>query len=102
MLYLVKLVSRIFSVDPICIAGKFLFFSQIPVPWNEHNRSEQISLISNAMAYIHTSAKTAIEKLYSHERVHYKFFTPLTFMEFVHIFKVIGARVSREERVRLF
>lgn len=72
---------------------------QITVPWNEQFRTEQRALVSTAMAFIHRSSVNAVEKLHSHQRNHYVFFTPLTFMEFAHIFKVISAFIGREEKV---
>ena len=72
------------------------------MPWSEHSRDEQISLVATAMSYIHSSSKVAIEKLYSHQKTHYKFFTPLTYMEFIHIFKIVGAYIAKEERVGSF
>ena len=67
--------------------------------WNDHNKNDHISLVAMAMAYIHTSAKAAIEKLYSHQRVLYKFFTPLTYMEFAHILRVVAGYIVRQEKV---
>ena len=76
-----------------------MFTLQLPVPWSEHSRHEQICSVASAMAYIHNSAKAAVEKLYSHQQITYKFFTPLTYHEFVHIFKTVAAYISKTERV---
>lgn len=51
------------------------------------------------MAYIHLSAKSAVERHFCHQREPLRFYTPLTFMEFVHLFKVVAAYVVKRERV---
>ena len=70
----------------------------MPVPWSEHSRHEQIASVATAMAYIHNSSRAAVEKLYSHQRFQHKFFTPLTYQEFVHIFKTVAAFIAKRER----
>ena len=70
------------------------------VPWSDHSRLEQIASVATAMAYIHTSSKAAAERLFSHHGFQYKFFTPRTYKEFVHIFKVVAAYIYKKETVR--
>lgn len=72
---------------------------QIEVEWNVQSKSEQISLIAMAMAYIHKSCQAAIDKQYGHHQVELKFFTPLTFKEFTHIFRVMAAHINTQEKV---
>ena len=73
-------------------------YVQVPVPWSDHSRNEQITSVATAMAYIHNSSKAAVERLYSHQRFQHKFFTPLTYQEFVHIFKTVAAFIAKRER----
>ncbi|XP_048242736.1 dynein heavy chain domain-containing protein 1-like [Haliotis rufescens] len=75
--------------------------SKIVIPWNPARREEQITMASNAMAYIHLSAKSAVERHFCHQREPLRFYTPLTFMEFVHLFKVVAAYVVKRERVNI-
>ena len=56
-------------------------------------------MMSKAMAYIHLSAKMAIERQYCHQKEPLRFFSPLTFMEFVHIFRIISAYIVKLELV---
>lgn len=69
------------------------------MPWNAARRMEQIQLASNAMAYIHLSAKAAVERQFCHQREPLRFYSPLTFLEFVDLFKVIAAYTVKKERV---
>ena len=67
----------------------------------EGNRTEQIHLVATAMAYIHTSARAALHRLHRHQRAShmYQFFTPLTFMELTHIYKLVAAYIAHEMKV---
>ena len=76
--------------------------TRFPVPWNEHFKAEQMGLVASAMAYIHSSSKASIENLHSHQRALLKLVSPLTFKEFVHVFKVIAAYIVKEEKVASF
>ncbi|XP_023931630.1 dynein heavy chain 6, axonemal-like [Lingula anatina] len=54
------------------------------------------------MAYIHNSSREAVERLYSqYSQAQLKFYTPLTFMEFVHIFKVVSASIAKKEKSKI-
>ena len=72
---------------------------QVKVPWNMARRGEQIRLASDAMAYMHLAAKAAVERQYCHQKEPLRFYTPLTFLEFVHIFKVTAAYIGKVEKV---
>ena len=72
---------------------------QVYVPWHPTRKLEQIEMMSKAMAYIHLSAKMAIERQYCHQREPLRFYSPLTFMEFVHIFRIISAYIVKLELV---
>ncbi|XP_041366047.1 dynein-1-beta heavy chain, flagellar inner arm I1 complex-like isoform X2 [Gigantopelta aegis] len=71
--------------------------SKISIPWSTTKRAEQITKASYAMAYIHCSAKMATERQFCHQKEPLRFYTPLTFMEFVHLFKVIAAFIVKQE-----
>ncbi|ESP00380.1 hypothetical protein LOTGIDRAFT_173233 [Lottia gigantea] len=74
--------------------------SKITIPWSISKQTQQVDMASKAMAYIHMSSKTAIERQYCHEKEPLRFYTPLTFMEFVHIFKVVAAFTVRVEKIK--
>lgn len=63
---------------------------------------DQILLTSRAMAYIHMSARAVIERQYCNQREPLRFFSPLTFMEFVHIFRVLSAYIVKREYVSTY
>ncbi|KAK6166840.1 hypothetical protein SNE40_023452 [Patella caerulea] len=75
-------------------------YSKITIPWNISQQEEQITLASKAMAYVHMSSKAVIERQYCHQDEPLRFYTPLTFMEFVHIFKVITAFTVKVEKIK--
>ncbi|KAJ8313861.1 hypothetical protein KUTeg_008422 [Tegillarca granosa] len=72
--------------------------SKIHIPWHPTRMLEQVNMTSNAMAYIHLSAKRVIERQFCHQKEPLRFFSPLTFMEFVHLFRVISAYIVKKER----
>ena len=74
-------------------------YQQIYIPWHPTRKMEQIDMTSKAMAYIHLSAKMAIERQYCHQKEPLRFYSPLTFMEFVHIFRIISAYIVKLELV---
>jgi hypothetical protein len=69
------------------------------IPWHPTRKIEQVDMMSKAMAYIHMSAKVAMERQYCHQRDPLRFFSPLTFMEFVHVFRIISAYIVKQETV---
>uniref|UniRef100_A0A8W8M9M4 AAA+ ATPase domain-containing protein n=1 Tax=Magallana gigas TaxID=29159 RepID=A0A8W8M9M4_MAGGI len=69
----------------------------ITIPWHPTRMLDQILLTSRAMAYIHMSARSVIERQYCNQREPLRFFSPLTFMEFVHIFRVLSAYIVKRE-----
>ena len=69
------------------------------VDWHTTRREEQMEMAARAMAYVHMSARVALERQYCHQREPLRFFSPLTFMEFVHIFKIIAAYIVKKETV---
>ena len=73
--------------------------TQVKVPWNLARRKEQIKMASDAMAYVHLSAKAAIERQFCHQKEPLRFYSPLTFLEFVHLFRVVAAYIGKIERV---
>ena len=75
---------------------------QFHVPWNVDHKTEQQHQIAMAMAYIHRSSKLALEGLHCHQSKEHKVFTPLTFKEYIHVFKVIAAYISKLELVSFF
>ncbi|KAK7008742.1 dynein heavy chain domain-containing protein 1, partial [Biomphalaria glabrata] len=74
--------------------------SGVAVPWNPQHSNEQLEATANAMAFIHLSSKTAIERQFCHQREPLRIFTPLTFLEFVHLFKTIAAFLVKTERAK--
>ena len=51
------------------------------------------------MSYIHLSGKAALEEEFCNHQYKHKVFTPLTFKEFVHVYKVIAGFITKEEKV---
>ena len=81
---------------------QFMYFSlnlQVYIPWHPTRRLEQVEMTSKAMAYMHLSARMAIERQYCHQKEPLRFFSPLTFMEFVHVFRIISAYIVKMELV---
>lgn len=56
-------------------------------------------LVTKAMAYIHTSAESAIQRQYIHQKVDYQLVTPVTYREFLLLFRKIAAKIWQEEMV---
>jgi len=69
------------------------------IPWHPIRKDEQMEMLSKAMAYIHLTAKVYLERQYCHQREPLRFFSPLTFMEFVHVFRIISAYIVKQETV---
>ena len=68
--------------------------------WMEGNRAEQINLVATAMAYIHRSSRAALQQQHRHQPTNnYQFFTPLTFMELTHIYKLVAAYIAHDQKV---
>ncbi|XP_022079964.1 dynein heavy chain domain-containing protein 1-like [Acanthaster planci] len=65
------------------------------VPWSTLNSSAQVTAISHAMAYIHRSAMQAVTQLHSKP---FKFFSPLTYIEFIDLFKNLSSKIAKEEK----
>ncbi|KAL8594105.1 hypothetical protein ACOMHN_000817 [Nucella lapillus] len=74
--------------------------SPVKIPWNMALRSEQMKMASDTMAYVHLSAKAAVERQYCHLKEPLRFYSPLTFFEFVHIFRVVAAYIGKIEQVK--
>ncbi|XP_025095393.1 dynein heavy chain domain-containing protein 1-like isoform X2 [Pomacea canaliculata] len=103
------LLKNAFSVD-VYHPWDFITFSHVAttwlednklsvtIPWNIARHNEQMKMASDAMAYIHLSAKAAVDRQYCHEREPLRFYSPLTFLEFVHLFKVISAYIVKKEK----
>ncbi|XP_035825634.1 dynein heavy chain domain-containing protein 1 [Aplysia californica] len=103
------LIKNCFSID-LYLPWSFRALSQVArawledtksgvrIPWNPHRKMEQIEMASNTMAYIHLSAKAAIERQFCHQKEPLRIFTPLTFLEFVHIFKIVAAFLVKTEK----
>ncbi|XP_069111192.1 dynein heavy chain domain-containing protein 1-like isoform X2 [Argopecten irradians] len=72
--------------------------SKISIPWHPTRMLDQMAMTSQAMAYMHLSAKNIIERQFCHQREPLRFYSPLTFMEFVHLFRVISAFIVKKER----
>ena len=70
----------------------------MPVLWNDQDTVNQIKSTAKAMAYIHQSSKKAVEKQYSPSS-QVRLLSPMTFKEFVWVFKVIAADIARKEQV---
>jgi len=69
------------------------------LPWDEEVRSEQISMVASAMAYMHVSAASATEKQYCRQTVPYRrLFSPSAFADFVRCFEVFA---SKQQQVQL-
>jgi hypothetical protein len=75
------------------------FQLQIKIPWSIVPGCDQVRYVSNAMSYVHNSVLLAVQKQYSHMREPLKCVTPLTFMEFTHLFRVISACLVKSEQV---
>ena len=73
--------------------------NKYPIQWRNDYKNEQISLVSTAMAYIHTSANAAVKRLYSHQNLEANFFTPFTFKEFTHLLRVVAGYIIQKENV---
>ncbi|GFO14602.1 dynein heavy chain, partial [Plakobranchus ocellatus] len=105
------LIKNAFSID-LYVPWSFQALSQVAkawlddtkagvmIPWHPSRRMEQIDTASNAMAYIHLSAKAAVERQFCHQREPLRIFTPLTFLEFVHIFKIVSAYLAQTEQAK--
>ncbi|KAH9487912.1 hypothetical protein Btru_067436 [Bulinus truncatus] len=74
--------------------------SGVVVPWNPSCSAEQLEATANAMAFIHLSSKAAIERQFCHQREPLRIFTPLTFLEFVHLFKIVSAFLAKTEKAK--
>ncbi|CAL1542045.1 unnamed protein product [Lymnaea stagnalis] len=74
--------------------------SGVVVPWNPSCSAEQLDAASNAMAYIHLSAKAAVDHQFCHQKDPLRIFTPLTFLEFVHLFKIVTAFLVKTEKAK--
>jgi len=69
------------------------------LPWDEQLRSEQVSLVASAMAYMHLSAASTTEKQYRCQAVpHRRLFSPSAFADFISSF---GLFARRQQRVQL-
>jgi len=69
------------------------------LPWSEQMRSEQVSLVASAMAYMHLSAASAAEKHYRCQAVPYRrLFSPSAFADFISSF---GLFARRRQQVQL-
>lgn len=77
----------------------FIIDHQVPIPWHPTRMLDQISLTAHAMAYMHLSSKAVIERQFCHQREPLRFYSPLTFMEFVHLFRLISAHIVKMEIV---
>ncbi|XP_052095798.1 dynein heavy chain domain-containing protein 1-like isoform X11 [Mytilus californianus] len=71
--------------------------TKVPIPWHPTRMLDQISLTAHAMAYMHLSSKAVIERQFCHQREPLRFYSPLTFMEFVHLFRLIAAHIVKME-----
>ncbi|KAH3716365.1 hypothetical protein DPMN_059086 [Dreissena polymorpha] len=71
--------------------------SRVHVAWHPTKREDQMEMTACAMAYVHLSAKVALERQYCHQRDPLRFFSPLTYMEFVHIFRIVCAYIVKKE-----
>ncbi|XP_052798483.1 dynein heavy chain domain-containing protein 1-like isoform X5 [Mya arenaria] len=76
--------------------------SRVHVDWHSSKKEDQVDMTSRAMAYVHMSAKVALERQYCHQREPLRFFSPLTFMEFVHIFRIICAYIVKRETGNIY
>ncbi|XP_038044677.1 dynein heavy chain domain-containing protein 1-like [Patiria miniata] len=65
------------------------------VPWSSLNPSAQVTAVSHAMAYVHRSAMQAVTRLHSKP---FKFFSPLTYVEFIDLFKNLASKIAKEEK----
>jgi len=63
------------------------------LPWDEPMRTEQISMVASAMAYMHLSAASTTEKHYRCQAVPYwRLFSPSAFADLVSTFVVISRK----------
>ncbi|XP_071803571.1 dynein heavy chain domain-containing protein 1-like isoform X3 [Asterias amurensis] len=65
------------------------------IPWSSHNMPAQVTAISHAMAYVHRSAMEAVSQA---GNKHFKFFSPLTYLEFIDLFKNLASKIAKEEK----
>ncbi|XP_070566099.1 dynein heavy chain domain-containing protein 1-like isoform X2 [Ptychodera flava] len=65
------------------------------IPWRTEDPAGQISAVCHAMAYIHQSSEHIIEGLF---KAQIKFFTPVTFLEFIDLFKHIASKLARSHK----
>ncbi|XP_033127107.1 dynein heavy chain domain-containing protein 1-like isoform X2 [Anneissia japonica] len=63
------------------------------VPWSCKNVQAEMNCISHAMACIHRTSINAIDR---HFHKSNRFYSPLTFIEFIDLFKTISARLGKK------
>jgi len=73
---------------------------QMSSPWHKPARSEQMSMVASAMAYMHLSAASATEKQYSCQTVPYwRLFSPSAFADLIGTFVVFARKQQQVQLV---
>eukprot|EP00058_Branchiostoma_floridae_P015154 XP_002600642.1 hypothetical protein BRAFLDRAFT_102421 [Branchiostoma floridae] len=69
--------------------------------WEMLGSTTSLTSVAHAMAYIHRSAQAALQRCFHDNHQLRRLFTPLTYMEFIDLFKSITAKLSREEKASI-
>ena len=68
------------------------------VPCGRAERETQTATICSIMAHVHLSARSMVEKLYGSKGL--KLYSPVTYLEFVELFRKYCTRICTKEKVR--
>ena len=72
------------------------------LPWDEQMRSEQMSMVASAMAYIHLSAASATEKQFDSQTVPYqRLFSPSAYADFISSFSITASKQQQVQLVKV-
>ncbi len=105
MLSLLKLCKLVSWRKSISLSLSFLcrciilIIIQVTMPRNAQHGSDQQQAIANAMAYIHLSSQAAVKLHSCHQKDVKNFFTPVTFQQLVHVFKLIAVKIRQQATV---
>ena len=73
-----------------------LIFQPYKIPWSSQNVDAQVTALSHAMAYMHHTSLLGVQRMY---RKHIKVFSPLTYLEFIDLFKNLACKIGKDEKV---
>lgn len=75
--------------------GKNEFFYK--VPWQLDDRDREMKAVYSAMAHIHVTSRASLDKDFRHLGI--EIFSPLKFVEFVDLFRVLCNVICKEREV---